>query len=409
MSRPIPHDADAERLVIGACLMRRDIIGTVTQIVTPEDFIGAERRATFSAIVDLWSAGEPVDSHTVSRTQKGGLGDNDLLSCISAVPALGHAEKYARTIVEHAARRRLIDLATTVQQSAYDLEDPADIIDGHRSALEHVDLPIGRLPKDLAPLDDLLDAPIDQRAPWVVPGLLRSDWRVIVVAPEGAGKTLLLQQVAVCASQGVHPLTYVPIPPVRVLMIDLENPEERIVQGCAPLRDLVRMRVKDYDPRRLVLWHRPGGIDLRTRATVAELEASLTSVRPQLVVMGPSYKASTRAKGEGWDEGAAAVQRVLDGLRTRFGFALLMEDHAPQANNGARDLRPFGSSLWLRWPEIGLKLKPEKDERDRRKLMLRRWRGDRLPNSWPDSLIESTPWPWEGHWPHGIDNERSVA
>lgn len=410
MNRDLPHDPDAEQFLIGACLLRRDVIGQVLNIVGPGDFAGAARAETFATIADLWHAGEPVDVHTVATRQgKQGLDSGELLACQRDVPATGHAEKYARLIAEHNARRRLIDLAATLVDRAYNLEDPSVTIDNHRAALESVDLPAGRVPADLMQLDDLLDAPVEDRAPWVVQGLLRADWRVIVVAPEGAGKTLLLQQVAVCAAQGVHPLTFDRVRPVRVLIVDLENPEERIVHGCTPIRTHVRQKTTNYDAGRAMLWHRPGGIDLRSRANVAEFEAVLTAVRPELVVMGPAYKASTRHKGEGWDEGAAAVQRVLDGLRTRFSFALLMEDHAPQSSNGVRDLRPFGSSLWLRWPEIGLKLAPSSEPPAPRALELKRWRGDRLPNGWPNRLEESNTWPWIGVWEGGMPRYEEVA
>lgn len=400
-----PEDLEAEAHVLGACMYRSDLIEQVALVLDPSDFHDPKNGWAFQAIIDLWNAGEPVDAKTVSARLNGnGPSDQDLTRFVGGVPASAHAPKYARIIVEHRARRKLIDLAAEIVDQARNLLDPGEIVDSFRAALSSVQLPSGRVPTDLIRLDDLLDRPEADREPWVIPGLLRRDWRVIVVAPEGAGKTLLLQQVAVCAAQGVHPLTYRPIPAVRVLIVDLENPEERISHGCTPIRDRVRGKVTDYDPGRAMLWHRPGGIDLRTRATCSEFEAVLEHVRPNLVVMGPAYKASTRHKGEGWDEGAAQVQRVLDGFRTRFRFALLMEDHAPQSTGGVRDLRPFGSSLWLRWPEIGLKLTPQGD--GPRVLDVKRWRGDRLPNEWPDRLEESSMWPWVGVWENGIPAER---
>lgn len=397
MSRPVPHDLEAEAHLIGACLYRNDAISSSALIITPGDFHSPNNAATYQAILDLFAAGVPVDVRTVSDKLAGkGLADAELAAAMSGVPASTHAEQYARIVIAHAARRRLIAVASELADAAYGLADPAELVDVTVDGLRAVEVPEGRVPADFMELDTLLDAPVSERSPWVVPDLLRADWRVIVVAPEGAGKTMMLHSVAVCAAQGVQPFTLERVRPVRVLMVDLENPEDRIVHGCAPIRSQVQALVGgDYDRKRLMLWHRPGGIDLRARTNVSEFEAILERARPELVVMGPAYKASNRAKGEGWDEGAMAVQRVLDGLRTRFGFALLMEDHAPQSTaGGVRDLRPFGSSLWLRWPEIGIKLVPVTEAPAPRVLDVRRWRGDRLPNGWPDRLEESAPWPW---------------
>lgn len=400
----IPHDLDAERQVLGACLIIPKAVADTMPIVTPADFYRPAHATLYAAMLDLYGRGDPVDPMAVAAEVKpsGVLdelgGPGSLLDLVNGCAATSSAAHYARVVVEHAARRSILSVAGEVSTLIGDGKPAADVLDHVRARLESVSLPTGRIPDDLLVLDDLLDRPVESRSPWVVPGLLRQDWRVIVVAPEGRGKSALLTQVAVCASQGVHPLTFQPVRPVRTLIVDLENPEERIIEGCTPIRDHTRMRAKDYDSDRAWLWHRPGGIDLRSRADAAALEAVLGKVRPQLVVMGPAYKASQRGKGEGWDESAMGVQRVLDSLRTRFGFALLMEDHAPQSTGGVRDLRPFGSSLWLRWPEVGLKLAPDSEPPAPRSLIVKRWRGDRLPNDWPARLEEGNGWPWVGVW-----------
>jgi replicative DNA helicase len=83
-------------------------------------------------------------------------------------------------------------------------------------------------------------------------------------------------------------------------------------------------------------------------------------------------------------------------LRTRYGFALMMEHHAPQSIGGAREIRPYGSSYWLRWPEIGIALS-RKDGRDD-VLSVSRWRGDRFPSDWPVEFERGTVFPFSGRW-----------
>jgi hypothetical protein len=80
------------------------------------------------------------------------------------------------------------------------------------------------------------------------------------------------------------------------------------------------------------------------------------------------------------------MQEILDDLRTRYGFALVIEHHAPKAQGGARDLAPFGSSLWLRWGEIRMSLTPPDKSFPVRSLKLLPFSGSRVEHGWPDRI-----------------------
>ena len=127
----------------------------------------------------------------------------------------------------------------------------------------------------------------------------------------------------------------------------------------------------------------------------SELEREIIAHRPDLVVIGPVYKLSHRRDRESYEDATEPVLRILDDLRTRHGFALLMEHHAPQGSQGIRDIRPFGSQRWMAWPELGIGLRPNQDKSG---LTLMRWRGDRLRNLWPDEIRRDSVWPWVGYW-----------
>jgi replicative DNA helicase len=202
------------------------------------------------------------------------------------------------------------------------------------------------------------------------------------------------------AAQGIHPLHFEPIEPQRTLIVDLENPDDSILGVCEPIRGQAVARVRgDYDPDRAWLWHEPAGIDLRSRRGRSDLEAVVAHVRPSLVCLGPLYKAYRVTARESDELAASEVMAVFDDLRTRYSFALLLEHHAPKGSGKARELMPYGSSLWLRWPEIGLQLRPKTP--DGAVMQVGRWRGDRLENSWPVEIERSTGWPWRGIWPKG--------
>lgn len=212
--------------------------------------------------------------------------------------------------------------------------------------------------------------------------------------------SVLLRQIAISAAAGLHPLTHRPMTPIRVLVIDAENPDEAVEEVCAPMRIEAENR-GGWDPDRCWLWRDQSGINLLRRRGRVELEAVIRASQPDLVCLGPMYKTFI-AKSQAEEEAAVGeVQAILDDLRTRYGFGLLMEHHAPHGeSNRRREIRPHGSVRWQRWPELGIALLPVKDQADA--LELGRFRGDRVKNTWPEKLERSGgAWPWEGTWATG--------
>lgn len=407
-----PHNPDAERALLGAVLISKSAIKAASEVVLPGDFYRPAHSLIFQAIFDLWNRGETADIITVSeelrrRGQEDASGGLDALTdLVTAAPGTANAAHYGRIVADHATLRRLIGAASHVMEQAYGV--PADVGDLVEETLAlFVETQAAVISTDiggLTTMDEFLDRPQDQRPPWVIPGLIRSLWRVMIVAGEGAGKTVLLRQFALAAAQGVHPLNFQPITPVRALIVDLENPDDSIVEVCNPIRLQAGRVVGDkYDPDRAWLWHRPGGINLRNRRDRAELEAVIARTKPDLVVLGPVYKAYA-TEGQEQDERAVReVMAVFDDLRTRYRFALMLEHHAPQGSGTQRVIRPYGSSLWLRWPELGLSLQPKGT--DGIEMTVGRFRGDRLENGWPSTIKRTADgaarWPWEGLWPTG--------
>ncbi len=68
-------------------------------------------------------------------------------------------------------------------------------------------------------------------------------------------------------------------------------------------------------------------------------------------------------------------------------MTVMIEAHSPHASNGGkRPIRPYGASLWLRWPEFGIYLSPEGQ--------LQHWRGQRDERDWPAALKRGGLLPW---------------
>lgn len=229
---------------------------------------------------------------------------------------------------------------------------------------------------------DALLAEQDEGYDWLIPGLLETGDRLILTGLEGRGKSTLLRQIAVQVTSGLHPFTGGPITPLTVTYVDLENSRRQVRRKVAALREVAGER---YDGR-LHFVFRPEGLNLASGVDFAWLDDQLAATQPDLCVIGPLYKCMA---GDPTQEVTAmAVAARLDELRVRYNCALLVEAHSPYADGGKskRPTRPYGASLWSRWPEFGIHLAPDGE--------LEHWRGPRDERTWPASLRRGEPWPW---------------
>jgi hypothetical protein len=215
---------------------------------------------------------------------------------------------------------------------------------------------------------------------WLIPGLLERADRVILTGPEGGGKSTLLRQVAVMAAAGIHPFTEDDTDPIRVLYVDLENSRRHTLRKFAPMVIQAQQRLAGRSLTPLI---RPEGLDLLTAADTTWLHQRVEANQPDMVIVGPLYKL---ALGDPTSEEAARhVAFVLDAIRTTYDVALLIEAHQPHKNTGTRPERPYGASLWMRWPEFGVALTGG---------FLNHWRGARDEREWPPVLRRGGAWPW---------------
>jgi hypothetical protein len=233
-----------------------------------------------------------------------------------------------------------------------------------------------------------LDAFLDSGQPeydWLIPGLIERRDRLIVTGGEGSGKSTLLRQIGFKSAAGLHPFRDDTVDPIRVLLVDLENSERQLRRELSKLRDIDRVVAGRFQ-----VASKPDGLDLhQTAPDQTWLATAIDQAAPDLVVIGPIYKMSD---GDPNDEGPAkAVIRFLDQLRATYGFAVALEAHSPHAQHRqGKTKRPYGASIWKRWPEFGLWLGPRKGGT----AVLDHWRGARDERAWPRSLADSGPWPF---------------
>lgn len=328
--------------------------------------IGYARRVSGTIILDLYQEGEPLSDRGV-----------DLL---------------LQRVSEEASRRKVAQIAQQlIAISADQASDFALEVQTHSAALAtavgNVDLrdPMygTRTLADLFATDFAHDGE-------VIPGLFRQRTRVVVTGPEGKGKSELNFQIALGLACGMHPFDMTEIPQRRVLVVDAEN-------ESSMLKDRLQRIYGQYEhlggkePGDNLRLQDALGWNLLVNEDAAHLFSMVRAYQPDLLIIGPVYQIM------GGDANDAEVvrryMRVVDQCRAISGCAVLTEAHAGHGDMGNRNgWRPAGSSLWLRWPDIGIGMSPL--SREDGVMQLVRWRGDRLANSWPEQIRRGGLLPW---------------
>ena len=123
-----PFSPEAERSSIGACLMDRDALNAVMEILQPEDFYDLNHRAAFEIIFDMAQRDKPVDPLTfleeLSRQGKNERlgGQAFVASLVDSVTTTANAEYHAGIVRDKAIHRRLISAGNTIVKLGYSEE-----------------------------------------------------------------------------------------------------------------------------------------------------------------------------------------------------------------------------------------------------------------------------------------------
>jgi hypothetical protein len=269
---------------------------------------------------------------------------------------------------------------------------PADFVVTHQ---EHDEAP------DLAPDLHEFIAGEDEEYDWLIPGVIERGDRLIWTGTEGAGKSMEVRTLAVCAAAGLHPFDRAVITARRVLYIDCENSVRKSRKHFRKLERTARLKGRRVPDGNLRIICRPEGIDLLSEDGAAWLLERVTAHKPDLLCIGPFYRLH---HGDMNDERCARLATVvLDHARIKADCALITEHHAPHGEGPVRPVRPVGSSLLMRWPELGIGLRgasgAERSESGHYMTVdVVMWRGARDDGyRWPKQLTFGThdnEWPW---------------
>jgi len=134
LERPLPHNLDAERSILGAVLLDNHALNPAVERLRTDDFFLPQHRRIFERMIQLREKQQAIDIVTLMEdlTRKGELeaagGVAYLSQLTDNLPRASNVEHYARIVKEKAVLRNLIFSASAIQEQALAAGDDADVI-----------------------------------------------------------------------------------------------------------------------------------------------------------------------------------------------------------------------------------------------------------------------------------------
>ena len=129
--RALPHNAEAERTVLGAVLVDNSAFNSAAEILSREDFHREAHRRIFDAMAALAERSQPIDPVTLkdelqrAQALEAVGGPAYLAALMDGVPRVTNLEPWCRIIKEKSVLRALIHAGTRIVNTAYDGEEAA--------------------------------------------------------------------------------------------------------------------------------------------------------------------------------------------------------------------------------------------------------------------------------------------
>lgn len=122
----LPNSPEAERAVLGSCLMSKDAQGVAIEILRPDDFYSADCRKLFEVISAMYLADKPADFVTVQIELKAQevfetLGGQPFLAeLVANVTTTSNVAYHAGIVRDNAIRRKLLNAGGEIRAMSLD-------------------------------------------------------------------------------------------------------------------------------------------------------------------------------------------------------------------------------------------------------------------------------------------------
>ena len=362
---------EAEQSVLGAILINPRAVLDAVSVLHPSDFYLPQNAAIFEAVYELFSAGDVVDSVTISeRLRQSGHYDPDttpqyLLYLAEFTPSSANTQRYARIVYEKAMLRALISASEQIAQNCMAEAGEFSLLMDQAEQLIY-DLSHGRRINEMRPIAEVVDEAYTRiselfngnRELGGIPsgfseldakigGLSRSDL-ILIAARPGIGKTSLALNIA----------SHVALKEKKgVAIFSLEMSGEQLVSrmiSSLALVDSSRLRTGDIRPdewTRLaeavsILGDPPMKIDDNAGVTVQEIKAKLRREKDiGLVIIDYLQLMRSGSRSENRVQEVAEISRSLKIMARELDIPVVALSQLNRASESRKDKKPMLSDL----------------------------------------------------------------
>lgn len=369
-----PHNEEAERSVLGAVMLNKDVLSEVLEEVSADDFYNESHREIFKAIWELYKNNTAVDMLTVCEELKKRkalemAGGRAYIATLTAeVPSTVNAVEYAKIVAEKAILRQMIKTSEDITEKGYDAKMAAgEILDYAESGIFKIAQK--RQKNDYAKIQDVLltnikiiDAAAQNKDKIVgIPtgfkdidektsGLQRSDL-IIVAARPAMGKTAfalnIAQQSAVKAGSSVIIFSLEMSKEQlgqRLLAMQARVEMQKLKQGDLDRKDWDRitMALDELNNTKIVIDDTPGisVMEMRNKCRRLKAEQGL-----DLVVVDYLQLMSLQGKTDNRQQEISTISRNLKLLAREMDCPVIVLSQLSRAPEQRQDHRPVLSDL----------------------------------------------------------------
>lgn len=360
-------------------------------LVTVEDFDEGPRRE-LAAIIErgMLEHASHMNQFVIDEASRLGRPKPTWIAEIISGGFTASAEYYGRKMREESSRRYVIASLTRAHDRIKNHGwDTSSAVMDLRNELDV--MPTEQVTdSDTWTLEEIMGLNVEQES-FTIPKMLRRNERLVLTGSEGGGKSVFVYQMLTGAAFGIDTFTLNRFEPQRVLFVDVENNEFQARSNLDKIVPTLQNMASDVQPQWRSMKRRV--INLLDTKDKTDVIRRVIHYAPDILYMGTAYKLTDVT--DETHRSTRAIQAVVDRIRQEIDCSVIVEHHAGHGfNNDRNNMRPEGSSYWLRWPDFGYGMQPIPDAG--RLMRLRPWRGDRADDrEYPVALKGGTVLPWQ--------------
>ena len=364
----------------------------VLALVGIDDFTPGDRQELFAIIERGYVEGvlQPAWVND-EATRLGRPAPGYVANVLSAGFVGGSVPYYAERLREASARRYALRVLTQgITRLEHDESMADEVVADVQSQLQAMPRP-SVSDDDTWTLEEIMGLEV-RTEDFTIPGLLKKNERLVLTGSEGGGKSVFVYQMLTGAAFGVDTFRLERTRPARVLFIDVENNEFQAKANLDKIVPALKEIAPDVQPEWRSLKRRV--VDLLATKDRADIIRRVVHYNPDVLYMGTAYKLTDVS--DETHRSVRAIQSVVDRIRQEVSCSVIVEHHAGHGHmNDRNNMRPEGSSYWLRWPDFGYGMQPLVTTDRKRLMRLGAWRGDRATDrDFPVAVKQGAVMPW---------------